>query len=154
MMNIQKYIAENRERFINELSGLLRIPSISADSKYREELLHAAEFVKDKLAAAGAGNASLHPTLGNPVVYAEKITDPSLPTVLLYGHYDVHPPDPVDLWDSPPFEPMIKDEKIFARGACDDKGQIYLHIKALEVMVQTGTLPCNIKFMIEGEEEE
>jgi acetylornithine deacetylase/succinyl-diaminopimelate desuccinylase-like protein len=147
------YIQQNKQRFLDELFDLLRIPSVSADTKHKKDIVKAAEYIKDKLLKAGADKAELCETGGNPVVYAEKIINPSLPTVLVYGHYDVQPADPLDLWDSPPFEPVIKDEKIYARGACDDKGQMYMHVKALEVMINTQTLPCNIKFMIEGEEE-
>lgn len=150
---IKEYLQNHRDQFINELIDLLKIPSVSADSQYQPHIAEAAEFLKAKLLAAGADKAEIYPTAGHPVVYGEKIIDPDLPTVLVYGHYDVQPPDPVELWDSPPFEPVIKNEKIFARGACDDKGQMYMHIKAFELMMQTKTLPCNVKFMIEGEEE-
>lgn len=153
MTELKEKIEKNKDRFVNELIELLKIPSISADSKYKEDVKRAAEFIREKLLDAGAGKAEIIPTPGHPVVYAEKIIDPSLPTVLIYGHYDVQPPDPLNLWSSPPFEPVIKDEKIYARGACDDKGQVYMHIKALELMVKNNTLPCNVKFMIEGEEE-
>jgi len=154
MEQAKKYIDSNRERFLNELIDLLKIPSISADPKYKDDVIKAAEFVKDKLISAGAENVEICPTKGYPIVYGEKIIDSSLPTVLVYGHYDVQPPDPLELWDSPPFEPVIKDEKIYARGACDDKGQMYMHIKAFESMMEnSSTPPCNIKFMIEGEEE-
>jgi len=149
----QNYFIANKQRMINELLDLLRIPSISADSKYKGDVLKAAEFVKEKLISAGADNVELCPTAGHPIVYGEKIIDPALPTVLVYGHYDVQPPDPLNLWDSPPFEPVIKDEKIYARGSADDKGQVYMHVKAFEYMMETKSLPCNIKFMIEGEEE-
>lgn len=150
---MQKYIETNRQRFINELLDWLRIPSISADMNYKNDVRKAGEFVKNKLIEAGADKVELCETAGNPIVYAEKIIDPKLPTVLVYGHYDVQPPDPLELWTSPPFEPVIKDEKIYARGACDDKGQAYMHVKAFETMMKTNSLPCNIKFMIEGEEE-
>ncbi len=154
MKQIKNYIESNKDRFLDELFDLLRIPSVSADPKYKNDVIKAAEYVKDKLISAGADNVELCPTKGYPVVYGEKIIDPNLPTVLVYGHYDVQPPDPLDLWDSPPFEPVIKDEKIYARGSCDDKGQMYMHIKAFELMMQDNNpLPCNIKFMIEGEEE-
>lgn len=132
---------------------MLKIPSISADSKYKEEVFRAADFVKNALVTAGAEKAELCQTAGYPIVYAEKILDPSLPTVLVYGHYDVQPPDPLDLWVSPPFQPEIRDGKIYARGASDDKGQMYMHVKALEALVKNNALPCNVKFMIEGEEE-
>ncbi|HYG39360.1 MAG TPA: dipeptidase [Cytophagales bacterium] len=147
------YIEQNKQRFLDELFDLLRIPSVSADSKYKKDVVGAAEYIKGKLEAAGADKAELCETGGYPVVYAEKIIDPKLPTVLIYGHYDVQPADPLDLWDSPPFEPVVKNEKIYARGACDDKGQMFMHVKALEVMIKTNSLPCNLKFMIEGEEE-
>src|SRR5690606_19709405 len=146
-------IQENQERFIQELLDLLRIPSVSADPAFKGDVLTAAEFLRQKLQEAGADNAQLFQTAGNPIVYAEKILDSSLPTVLVYGHYDVQPADTYERWDSPPFEPVIKDEKIYARGACDDKGQTYMHVKAFEAMVRQQALPCNIKFMIEGEEE-
>jgi len=148
-----EYLSENKQRFLDELLELLRIPSVSADSKYKEDVARCAEAVKAAMMKAGCDKAEVCPTAGHPIVYGEKIKDPALPTVLVYGHYDVQPPDPLNLWDSPPFEPVIKDGKIFARGACDDKGQMYMHIKALEVMVKTDSLPCNVKLMIEGEEE-
>ncbi|MCG8319068.1 MAG: dipeptidase [Cytophagales bacterium] len=150
---INKYIGQHQQRFIDELFDLLRIPSVSADSKFRNDVLEAANFVRDKLLAAGVDEAEVITTAGHPVVYAEKILDPVLPTILVYGHYDVQPADPYELWDSPPFEPVIKDENIYARGAADDKGQFYMHVKAFEAMLQTGGLTCNVKFMIEGEEE-
>ncbi len=132
---------------------MLRIPSVSADPSFKGDVERAAEYLRERLAEAGAENAQLFQTAGNPIVYAEKIVDPALPTVLVYGHYDVQPADPYELWNSPPFEPVIKDEKIYARGACDDKGQTYMHVKAFEIMMQQQALPCNVKFMIEGEEE-
>jgi len=147
------YMSENKDRFLDELLALLRIPSISADSKYKGDVAKCAEAVKESLVQAGCDTAEICPTDGHPIVYGEKIIDPALPTVLVYGHYDVQPPDPLDLWDSGPFEPVIKDGKIYARGACDDKGQMFMHIKALEVMAKTNTLQCNVKVMIEGEEE-
>jgi acetylornithine deacetylase/succinyl-diaminopimelate desuccinylase-like protein len=150
---MQDYIHQHKDRFINELLDLLRIPSISADSKYKPEVKKAAEFIREQLLKAGADQAELCETAGHPIVYGEKNINPSLPTVLVYGHYDVQPADPLELWHSPPFEPVIKDEKIYARGACDDKGQVYMHVKALEIMLSTNSLPCNVKFMIEGEEE-
>jgi len=153
MQNVQQYIASNKDRFVSELMDMLRIPSISADSKYKADVARCAEFVKDSLMAAGATKAEICPTEGHPIVYGEKIIDASLPTVLVYGHYDVQPPDPLNLWTSPPFEPVIKDGKIYARGACDDKGQMFMHVKAFEAMDKNGALPCNIKFLIEGEEE-
>ena len=147
------YIEANKDRFIAELFDLLRIPSISADSKYAPDVARTADWVANMLQKAGAENVRVMPTGGHPMVYGEKITDASKPTVLVYGHYDVQPPDPLDLWTSPPFEPVIKNGNIYARGACDDKGQMYMHIKALEMMMAAGELPVNLKFMIEGEEE-
>jgi acetylornithine deacetylase/succinyl-diaminopimelate desuccinylase-like protein len=151
--NINEYIETNKERFLNELFELLRIPSVSADAKFKNDVIRTAEVIKEKLAAAGADKVEICPTAGYPIVYAEKIIDPKLPTVLVYGHYDVQPADPLELWTSGPFEPVIKDGKIYARGACDDKGQMYMHVKAFEFMMKTNSLPCNVKFMIEGEEE-
>ena len=153
MDKIQQYIETNKDRFLTELTDLLKIPSVSADSNYKNDVSRAAEFVKQSLVAAGVDKAEVCPTAGHPIVYGEKMIDPKLPTVLVYGHYDVQPADPLDLWDSPPFEPVIKDGKIYARGACDDKGQVYMHVKAFEMMNREGFLPCNVKFMIEGEEE-
>ena len=153
MSTVKNYIETHKDRFLEELFELLRIPSISADPKYKPDVIRTAEAFSDRLKAAGADNVEICPTAGYPVVYGEKIVDPKLPTVLIYGHYDVQPPDPLDLWHSPPFEPVIKDGKIYARGACDDKGQVYMHVKAFELMMSTGSLPCNVKFMIEGEEE-
>jgi acetylornithine deacetylase/succinyl-diaminopimelate desuccinylase-like protein len=150
---ILSYIDNNKQRFLDELFDLLKLPSVSADSKFSEDVRKTAEMVKLRLLEAGCDNAELVETAGHPVVYGEKIIDINLPTVVVYGHYDVQPADPYELWDSPPFEPIIKDEKIYARGACDDKGQAYMHVKALQTMVETGSLPCNVKFMIEGEEE-
>ena len=147
------YIEENKARFLSELLELLRIPSISASPAHKEDMLKTAEFVRNSLVNAGAENVEICGTDGNPIVYGEKIIDINKPTILVYGHYDVQPADPLELWESPPFEPVIKDEKIFARGSCDDKGQVYMHIKALEAMIATKSLSCNIKFMIEGEEE-
>ncbi len=153
MNAIQSYIENHKERFLSELIDLLKIPSISADSAYKSHVFDAAEAVRQTLEKAGADNTELCETEGFPVVYGEKIIDPSKPTVLVYGHYDVQPADPLDLWDSPPFEPVIKDEKIYARGAADDKGQMYMHVKAFELMMELDILPCNVKFIIEGEEE-
>jgi len=159
MKEIQAHIQEHKDRFLDELLDLLKMPSISADAAYKKDIIKTAEFLKAKLEDAGADKVALYETAGNPVLYGEKMIDPSLPTVLVYGHYDVQPPDPIELWDSPPFEPVIKKTKlhpdgaIFARGACDDKGQAYMHFKAFEAMNKTGNLPCNVKFMIEGEEE-
>ena len=150
---MQQYIQQHKDRFLSELLELLRIPSVSADSKYKADVRLAAEFICEKLKSAGADIAEINETAGHPIVYGEKIIDKSLPTILVYGHYDVQPADPLNLWDSPPFEPIVKDEKIYARGACDDKGQVYMHIKAFETMIATDSLPCNVKFMIEGEEE-
>jgi len=147
------YLEKNRDRFLAELLDLLRIPSVSADSKFKPDVRRAAEFVRDSLEKAGADVAELHETDGHPIIYGEKIADPAKPTVLVYGHYDVQPADPYELWNSPPFEPVIRDEKIWARGSADDKGQFYMHVKAFEAMVATDSLPCNVKFMIEGEEE-
>lgn len=158
-MSNNEYIAANRDRFLNELVEWLKIPSISSDSRAKEDMGRAAEYLKARLVEQGVDRAEIYPTAGHPIVYAEKIIDPAKPTVLVYGHYDVQPPDPLDLWDSPPFEPVIKitDEHpegaIFARGSCDDKGQVYMHVKAFEVMAKNKDFPCNIKFMIEGEEE-
>lgn len=153
MDNLKKYINENKERFLDELFGLIRIPSISSQSEHKEDMHKAAEYWKETILKAGADKAEVMPTDGNPVVYGEKIIDPNAPTVLVYAHYDVMPVDPVELWESPPFEPEIRDGKIFARGADDDKGQAFMHAKAFEYMVKTDQLPCNVKFMIEGEEE-
>jgi acetylornithine deacetylase/succinyl-diaminopimelate desuccinylase-like protein len=150
---IKEYISSNQDRFLNELFDWLRIPSISADSNHKRDVRSAAEFLTKKLTDAGADSVEICETEGNPIVYADKVVDPSLPTVLVYGHYDVQPPDPVNLWTSPPFEPVIKDGRIYARGACDDKGQAYMHVKAFEAMSQLKLLNCNVKFMVEGEEE-
>ncbi|MEN9950548.1 MAG: hypothetical protein RLY85_1300 [Bacteroidota bacterium] len=150
---MKTYLENNKERFLEELLALLRIPSISADSAHKNDMISCAEAVKQSLLDAGADRAEIIPTAGHPIVYGEKITDPTWPTVLVYGHYDVQPADPLELWHTPPFEPTIRDGKIFARGACDDKGQFYMHVKALELMVRNQTLQTNIKFCIEGEEE-
>ena len=147
------YQEKNKDRFLEELLALLRIPSVSARTENKNDMLTCAEAVKKSLVDAGATTATIYPTEGHPIVYAEKIIDPALPTVLVYGHYDVQPADPLELWNSGPFDPVIKDGKIYARGSADDKGQFYMHVKALETMVQTGTLTTNIKFLIEGEEE-
>jgi acetylornithine deacetylase/succinyl-diaminopimelate desuccinylase-like protein len=147
------YQEQHKDKFLNELLDLLRIPSVSAKAEHKADMVACAEAVKKSLLDAGASKVEIYPTAGHPVVYGEKIIDPSKPTVLVYGHYDVQPAEPLELWHSPAFEPVIKDGKIFARGACDDKGQFYMHVKALEVMVKTDTLPTNIKFCIEGEEE-
>lgn len=159
MNSAKNYIEENKERFLDELIELLKIPSISADSAYKKDVIACAEAVKTSLEKAGCDTVEICETPGYPIVYGEKIIDKNLPTILVYGHYDVQPPDPLDLWDSPPFEPVIKktdihpEGAIFARGSCDDKGQMYMHVKAMEYMTQTNQLPCNVKFMIEGEEE-
>ncbi|MDO4880709.1 MAG: dipeptidase [Capnocytophaga sp.] len=159
MATIKEFIETNKERLVNELVELLKIPSISADSAYKGDILKTADAVKIALEKAGCAKVEICKTPGNPIVYGEKIIDPNLPTVLVYGHYDVQPPDPLELWESKPFEPVIKKTEIhpegaiFARGSSDDKGQFYMHVKALEYMVANDKLPCNIKFMIEGEEE-
>ncbi len=153
METIKNYIKTNEKRFIDELIDLLKIPSVSADSKYTQDVARAAEYVKTELIKAGAENVEVCNTAGHPIVYGEKLIDPKLPTIIVYGHYDVQPADPLNLWNSPPFEPVIKDGLIIARGACDDKGQVYMHVKAFELMMKTNTLPCNVRFMIEGEEE-
>ncbi len=159
MENLNTFIKAHKNRFLDELIELLKVPSISADSAYKNDVIKTAEIIKQRLQEAGCDTVEICETPGYPIVYAHKIIDPNLPTVLVYGHYDVQPPDPIELWDSPPFEPVIKTTKthpdgaIFARGACDDKGQMYMHVKALEFMTTTNQLPCNVKFMIEGEEE-
>ena len=147
------YQEKNKDRFLDELMELLRIPSVSAKSENKADMTHCADMVKNRLLEAGADKVEIYSTEGHPIVYGEKIIDPSKPTVLVYGHYDVQPAEPLELWKSGPFEPVIIDGKIFARGSCDDKGQVYMHVKALETMIQTGTLNNNIKFCIEGEEE-
>lgn len=159
MDQTQRFINENKERFLDELFELLKIPSVSADPAYNEDVLNTAELVARYMREAGVENVEICETNGYPVVYGDKIIDPSLPTVLVYGHYDVQPPDPIDLWESGPFEPTIKKTEIhpegaiFARGSADDKGQFFMHVKAFEAMNKAGELPCNVKFMIEGEEE-
>lgn len=150
---MKDFIDAHKEQYLNELFDLLRIPSVSADKAYEKEVFRCADFVKTKLEQAGADAVKIYPTEGYPIVYGEKLVDPSKPTVLVYGHYDVQPADPIELWDSPPFEPVIKNERIYARGSSDDKGQMYMHIKAFEVLMQNDALPCNVKFMFEGEEE-
>lgn len=149
----KEYQETHKERFLNEMLDLLRIPSVSARSEHKDDMKKCAEAVKSRLLEAGAETVTIYETEGHPVVYGEKIIDPAKPTVLVYGHYDVQPPDPLELWNSGPFEPVIKDGKVYARGSCDDKGQFYMHVKALEIMSKTGTLSTNIKFLIEGEEE-
>jgi acetylornithine deacetylase/succinyl-diaminopimelate desuccinylase-like protein len=159
MTNTQDYITSNKERFLNELLHLLRIPSVSADSNYNDEVVKCANTLAEDLKKIGLDNVEICQTKGHPIVYGEKILDDALPTVLVYGHYDVQPADPIDLWTNPPFDPVIKKTElhpegaIFARGACDDKGQMYMHVKAVESMLAKNELPCNVKFMIEGEEE-
>ncbi len=150
---MKDYIEQQKNQFLEELFELLRIPSVSANSSYAPDVRKAADFIEDKLKQAGCQKTALFETAGFPIIYGELLIDESKPTVLVYGHYDVQPPEPLELWVSPPFEPEIRDGKIFARGASDDKGQVYMHIKALQTMVQTGNLSCNVKFLIEGEEE-
>ena len=159
MEKISQYIDQNKDRFLHELIDLLKIPSVSADSSFKNDVRSAAEFIHSKLLDAGADNCQIFETEGHPIVYGEKIINENFPTILVYGHYDVQPADPYDLWESDPFEPIVKttsihpEGAIFARGACDDKGQMYMHLKAFEAMMKTDTLMCNVKFMIEGEEE-
>ena len=153
MKEWKEYQEKNKDRFLEELLELLRIPSVSARSEHKEDMKKCAEAVRQRLLDAGAGLAAIYQTEGHPIVYAEKLVDSAKPTVLVYGHYDVQPPDPLELWHSGPFDPVIKDGKIFARGSADDKGQFYMHVKALETMVKTNTLVTNMKFIIEGEEE-
>ncbi len=159
MDNIKSYVNQHKDRFINELIELLKIPSVSADTAYSQDVIDTADAVKASLEKAGCNKVEICETPGYPIVYGEHIIDATLPTVLVYGHYDVQPPDPLDLWTSPPFEPVIKTTEIhpegaiFARGSCDDKGQMYMHVKAFEYMIANNNLPCNVKFMIEGEEE-
>ncbi len=150
---IKKYIEDNKDRFLEELFGMLRIPSISSIADHKPDMVKCAEYWRDQILKAGADKAEVMPTDGHPVVYGEKIIDPKAPTVLVYAHYDVMPVDPIELWETKPFEPVIREGKIFARGADDDKGQGFMHAKAFELMMKTNTLPCNVKFMIEGEEE-
>lgn len=152
-MKIEQYIEENKDRFLDELFGLIRIPSISAIALHKPDMYRAAEYWKELLLKAGADRAEVFETAGNPVTYGEKIIDPSKPTVLVYGHMDVMPVEPLELWKTPPFEPEIREGKIYARGADDDKGQAFMHAKAFEYLVVNNCLPCNVKFMIEGEEE-
>ncbi len=153
MKRVEKYIAENRERLIEELFDLLRIPSISAQSEHKADMVRCAEHLASALSKAGADRAEVMPTEGNPVVYAEKIIDPAARTVLVYGHYDVMPVDPRAEWTTDPFKPVVKDGRIYARGADDDKGQLFMHLATFEAMCATDSLPCNVKFMLEGEEE-
>ena len=155
----QDYIEKNKDKFLNELFEFIKIPSVSADIKFKQEVLKAASFLEENLIKIGADNVQVFQTLGYPIVYADKIIDPDLPTILVYGHYDVQPADPYELWDSDPFNPIVKKTKIhpqgaiFARGACDDKGQMFMHLKAFEAMYKSNELYCNVKFMFEGEEE-
>ena len=153
MQQWNDYLQANKDRFLNELLEMLRIPSVSARSEHKQDMEKCAAMVRQRLLEAGADKVEIFPTAGHPLVYGEKIIDKNKPTVLVYGHYDVQPADPLDLWHSPPFEPVIKDGKIYARGACDDKGQFYMHVKTMELLVKTNTLQNNIKFIIEGEEE-
>ena len=159
MIPYQDYISTHKDRFVDELFELLKLPSVSADSAFKNDVIATADLVAQQLEKAGCEHVQIYSTAGNPIVYGEKIISPELPTVLVYGHYDVQPADPLELWDSAPFDPVIKKTDlhpqgaIFARGACDDKGQMYMHVKALEIMTQTDQLPCNVKYMIEGEEE-
>jgi acetylornithine deacetylase/succinyl-diaminopimelate desuccinylase-like protein len=153
MKNTQAFISAHQDRFLAELLDFLRIPSISADPAYAGSVRNAAEWLAAKLTEAGLDQVRLEETAGFPIVYGEKMVDPSAPTILVYGHYDVQPADPLDLWESPPFEPVIKNEVIYARGSCDDKGQVFMHVKAFEAMLASGELTCNVKFMVEGEEE-
>ena len=159
MNSLQSYLNANKDRFVEELFDLLRIPSVSADSAYSKDVFRAADFVADSLKTAGCDTVEICQTKGFPISDVEKLIDAELPTILVYGHDDVQTADPIELWDSPAFEPIIKKTALhpegakFARGACDDKGQMYMHVKALEFMTSTDQLPCNVKFMIEGEEE-
>jgi acetylornithine deacetylase/succinyl-diaminopimelate desuccinylase-like protein len=159
MKELNTYLQANKQRFLDELLDLLRIPSISADPNYKKDVRKMAEATAKHLKAVGVDNVSINETAGHPIVYGEKMVNPKAPTVLVYGHYDVQPADPLDLWESPPFEPVVKKTRlhpqgaIFARGSCDDKGQVFMHVKAFEMMLKTDNLPCNVKFMIEGEEE-
>ena len=159
MSELNQYISSNKDRFLDELLELLKIPSVSADSAYKADVNTCSARLSEFLKEAGADNVEVFETAGHPIVYGEKLIDEKLPTVLVYGHYDVQPADPVELWDSPPFEPVIKktdihpEGAIFARGACDDKGQMFMQVKAFETMMKTASLPCNVKFMLEGEEE-
>lgn len=150
---MKNYIQANKDRFLKELIEWLKIPSVSADPSLANEVRRAATFIAQQFETAGVDIVEIHETKGHPIVFAQKIIDKNLPTVLVYGHYDVQPADPYELWDSAPFEPVVKNDKIYARGACDDKGQVYMHLKAFETMIATENLPCNVKFMIEGEEE-
>ena len=148
---VHAYIESNKQRFLDELFELLRLPSVSADSRHKADVRKTAERVMHRIKEAGADHVELVETKGHPIVFGQKMIDPAKPTVLVYGHYDVQPPDPLELWKSPAFEPTVRDGKIYARGACDDKGQFYMHIKAFEILMKQNSLPCNVKFMIEGE---
>lgn len=150
---VDAYIESNKQRFLDELIELLKIPSVSADPDFKKQVDLMADKVADHLRKAGVAKVQIYPTAGHPIVYGEHFLSTDLPTVLVYGHYDVQPADPLELWTTPPFDPVIRDGNIYARGACDDKGQFFMHIKAFEAMAKTGALNCNIKFMIEGEEE-
>lgn len=152
-MTLHQIIHQNKEQYLTELFELLRIPSVSTDSAYKSELLKAADYIANKLKVAGVPKVEICPTAGNPIVYGEQMIDKKLPTILIYGHYDVQPADPLELWESPPFEPVLKNDKIYARGAADDKGQMYMHVKAIELLNKHFQVPCNVKFMFEGEEE-
>ena len=159
MDTISQYVTQHSDRFLSELFELIRIPSISADSRHKEDMLKTAQWLQNQLDTLDMDRTEIYPTPGHPVVYGEKIVSADKPTILVYGHYDVQPPDPLDLWETPPFEPTIKktavhpDGAIFARGSCDDKGQVYMHLKAIEILHSLGELPCNVKLLIEGEEE-
>jgi acetylornithine deacetylase/succinyl-diaminopimelate desuccinylase-like protein len=159
MKQTQQFITDNKDRFLNELLDLLRIPSVSADPAYAKDVRRTAEQIASHLKSVGLEAVEICETGGHPLVFGEKIISKNLPTVLVYGHYDVQPADPIDLWHSPPFEPVVKKTEIhpegaiFARGACDDKGQMFMHVKAVEALIKSNELPCNVKFMIEGEEE-
>jgi acetylornithine deacetylase/succinyl-diaminopimelate desuccinylase-like protein len=153
MKELKTYIDKNKDRFLEELFSLIRIPSISSKEEHKPDMLRCAQRWKELILEAGADRCEIYETKGNPVVYAEKIINPSFPTVLVYGHYDVMPSEPNELWHSKPFEPEIRDGKIWARGADDDKGQSFMHAKAFEYLVKTNQLNCNVKFMLEGEEE-
>ena len=158
-MNPKSFIDKHKERMLNELFDLLRIPSISADPAYNNQVALCAEHIAAHMKDLGIQNVNIYPTKGHPIVYGDFLVDPDLPTVLVYGHYDVQPADPIELWDNDPFDPIIKtndihpEGAIFARGACDDKGQMFMHLKAFEILQAEGGVPCNVKFMIEGEEE-
>ncbi|MBS4012938.1 MAG: dipeptidase [Bacteroidetes bacterium] len=153
MKDLKNYIETNKERFLQELFELIRIPSISAKENHKQDMYKAAEWIKNSLIKSGADEAKVFDTDGHPVVFGKKIINPSLPTIMVYGHYDVQPAEPLELWTSKPFEPEVRDGKIYARGADDDKGQMFMHFKAFEYLIKTNQLPCNVKFMIEGEEE-